>query len=108
MPETDTNVRQHPRSPGFLLEEVADSQPQRTEQQSRLQNAALATLLLALKTLGQKTIIAISKCFTLFTSIMVFWLWMSVPDPNPHQLIGMGMFAVFTLIVNWIVLRRGE
>jgi len=33
---------------------------------------------------------------------------MSVPDPNPHQLIGMGMFAVFTLIVNWIVLRRGE
>src|SRR5262245_34288494 len=98
------------RPKAFQLEEVpdADSRPSSPTTESKLQNAAVATLMLAIKTLSQRTLVALSKLFTLFTVLLVYFVWTAVPDPNPHQLIGMGMFASFILVVNWIVLRRGE
>lgn len=69
-------------------------------------NAAINVLLLALKTLSQRALVAFTKLFTLLTVGAAFWLWMSIPEPNTNQLVSLGMYAVFTLIVNWIALRR--
>lgn len=72
-------------------------------------NAALALLLVALKTLSQKTILAMAALrrwlFRLLTAGSVFWLWLSIPEPSPHQLVGLGMYAVFIIVVNGIEAR---
>ena len=88
---------------GFRLEEVAEPTPERPDP---VQSAAVATLLLALKTLSQKALLAFLQLFTLLTVGSAFWLWMSIPQPDVHQLISLGMYAGFVFVINLIVLRR--
>ena len=65
--------------------------------------AATAALLLALKALSQRTVIALSTLFTLIGLGTAFWLWMSVlPSPTPNQLIGVAGYAVFLLALEYI------
>ena len=66
---------------------------------------ARAMLMLALKTFGQRVVIALSNLFSLLTVLSVWWLWMSVPHPGTNDLVGMGMYAVFILVVNYLVKR---
>lgn len=66
---------------------------------------SLGLLLLALKTLSQRMIVALAALFSLLTVGSVFWVWMSIPSPNPFQLISMFMYAMFVLAINWIVRR---
>ena len=66
---------------------------------------ARAMLMLALKTFGQRFVIALSNIFSLLTVLSVWWLWMSVPHPGTNDLVGMGMYAVFILVVNYLVKR---
>jgi hypothetical protein len=66
---------------------------------------ARAMLMLALKTFGQRFVIALSNLFSLLTVLSVWWLWMSVPHPGTNDLVGMGMYAVFILVVNYLVKR---
>lgn len=72
------------------------------------QAAALDILLLLLKPLSQKTIIAIGNCFSLLTVASVFWLSLAIipKDPSVQQLIGLGGYAVFVVAVNLIVRRK--
>lgn len=63
-------------------------------------------ILLALKTLSQKTIVALSNLFCLLTVGSAFVLWFHVPDPNVFQIVSLGLYAVFILAANWIVRRR--
>lgn len=72
------------------------------------QAAALDILLLLLKPLSQKTIIAIGNCFSLLTVASVFWLSLAIipKDPSVRQLIGLGGYAVFVVAVNLIVRRK--
>jgi len=67
-------------------------------------SAAFSLIMLALKSLSQRTLIAISNLFTLLTVGSAFWLWMTMAgDPTVRQLVALGMYAAFVLAVNWIV-----
>lgn len=90
----------------FRLEEVAEPTPEPSRADRAVQSAAVATLLLALKTLSQKALLAFVQLFTLITVGSCFWLWMSIPEPSTNQLISLGMYAGFVFAINWITLRR--
>ena len=73
---------------------------------SGIDEAATAMILLGLKTLSQKTVVALSTLFTLLTCISAFILWQDVlPNPNSAQLVGLGLYGVFILLLH-IVIRR--
>lgn len=63
-------------------------------------------LMLALSALSQRALVAVSKLFTLLTVASAFVLWWSVlPSPSIYQIVGLTIYAVFLLIVNWLVRR---
>lgn len=68
--------------------------------------AAEQMLLLALKSLSQRALIAAADLFCLFTVLSAWWLWLQIPEPNVHQLVSMGIYATFILVANVIVRRR--
>lgn len=70
------------------------------------QDPAFSALMLALKTVSQKTLIALSRLTSLIMVASVFWLFMSIPDPHTTQLIWGGMYAVFILVLQFFVSRR--
>lgn len=79
-------------------------QAQAQAQQSQMQSAAMIAV--ALKALSQKALIALASLFTLLTVASAFILWLLVPDPNVTQLVGMGMYAVFVLLINMLIVWR--
>lgn len=70
-----------------------------------LTSAGMSALMLGLRALSQRALIALSACFTLLTVASAFWLFMSIHDPNTMQLIEMGMYGCFVLLANFIVRR---
>jgi hypothetical protein len=85
--------------------EVVEDEPQETT--SKAESALTSLLLLNLKTLSQKTLTAAAALFSLLTVASVFWLAMTViHDPNTYQLVGLGGYAGFILLINWIVRRK--
>lgn len=67
--------------------------------------AATNMLLLALRALSQRSIVALGNLFTLLTVGSVWWLCLSIPSPTVLQLILIGMYALFVLAANWIIRR---
>ena len=63
----------------------------------------LSILALALKTMGQRALIAIDNLFTLVTVCLAFYLWHSISDPNVLQVIALALFGLFVLAANIIV-----
>jgi hypothetical protein len=84
--------------PAFSLVDEPEETPQK--------RVDISILALALKSLAQRTVIALESLQTLITVGLVFWLWMSIPEPNLYQIVSEGIFAVFVLAANLIVLRR--
>ena len=86
------------------FEVVPDDPP--TEPES--DNRAIDFLLFLLKPLSQKTVIALGNLFSLLTVISVFWLAYGIlpAAPTNQQLIGLGGYAVFVSVINWIVRRK--
>ena len=72
--------------------------------EERDNGAALQLLLLSLKSLSQKTIVALSSLFTLATVFSVWWLFDNdLPaDPSTRQLVGLGLYGTFVLLVHWM------
>jgi hypothetical protein len=63
-------------------------------------------LMIALKALSQRTIIALASLVDLALAASVFVLWMIViSTPTTLQLIGLGMYGMFVLIA--LFMRRG-
>lgn len=78
--------------------------------QSALDKAAerigIEALMLGLGALSKRTLVALSNLFTLLTVASAFALWWRVlPEPSVYQLAGLTIYAVFLLIVNWLVRR---
>lgn len=66
-------------------------------------NFAMEFLLLGLKTLSQKTLIALGNLFTLFATLSVFCLYYTtLPNPSVNQLIGLAFYALFILALHLI------
>lgn len=80
--------------------------PAQTQAQSRAQEVSVKMMTLALAALSKKFIIAVANLFCLLTVASAFWLWYSIPEPNQHQLISLGMYGLFVLAINVIVNRR--
>lgn len=68
-------------------------------------NAAQRMLLLALGQLSKRALAGISDLFSLIGLASVWALWRATLDaPNATQLVGIGMYSVFLLILE--VIRR--
>jgi hypothetical protein len=81
-------------------------QPQNPAAQNA-QAVATSMLLVALKSLSQRAIIAISHLFVLATAISAWWLWRTtLPQPSVNQLVGLTLYGVLILALNFLVLRK--
>lgn len=93
----------------FQVEEVPDNVVP-IAKPSMGDKAVLNGILLALKALAQGAAIALSHIarhvVALFTAASVFWLFMTIPDPNEKQIAWGVIYAVFVLAVNMIVGRK--
>lgn len=69
------------------------------------QKRAAAMLMLAIGSLSKRALVALSNLFTLALMASAWWLWFSIPDPSSHQLIALGMYALFVLSAISIVKR---
>ena len=67
-----------------------------------LDSASLSVLLLSLKALSQRTIVALGNLLTIVSVASVWWLFDSALPVNPsaNQLIGLGLYALFVLAVH--------
>lgn len=80
--------------------------PSNSPKSALLDKVAMDMLLLAIKSLSQRALVAISQMFTLLSTASAFWLWHDVlPNPNTYQLIGLGFYGAFLLLLE-IVRRR--
>lgn len=68
-------------------------------------SVAADLLLLAVKALSARALVALSSLFALLTVASAFWVWISIPNPSTYQLVSTGMYALFILAVNVIVRR---
>ena len=100
--------------PGFqvISEEEAPAQHAAPGPDPRLAQAqaesarATQILMLALRTVSQRAVVAIFNAFTAVAVGSAWVLWYSVlPNPNVYQLVGCGLYAVFLLAVE-IIRRR--
>ena len=93
-------------APKFTLiseEEVAQPAAQSTESLAALNTRML---LLSLSALSKRALTAVTNLFTLGLVASAWWLWNGVlPNPTPLQLVGVGGYAVFCLLIE-IVRRR--
>ena len=92
------NVRQ------FTPVEIREEQPDPAL--ARAANAAaVSALALGLKALSQRALAATKDVFTLLSVGSGFWLWNSIPNPSPTQIISLSLYAAFILAANVIVRR---
>jgi len=90
---------------GSRLREIqADPAPQADSQQP---NVGMQLLLLALKTLSQRTVVAIAALRGMVLAGAVFWLSMVVVEsPSVLKLVGLGIFAAFVLLAEMMVSKK--
>ena len=65
--------------------------------------AGLSLLTLALQTLSKRALIALDNLFTLITVGLVWYIFLTIHEPNVLQVIELGLFAMFVLAANIIV-----
>lgn len=88
--------------PEVIEAEPATASPEEREEAS----VAASAMMLALTALSQRAIAAATTYFTLLTIAGTWWLWWSIPDPSPTQIVSLSIFAVFILAANWLVRRK--
>ncbi len=88
---------------------MAKPQFEIVEEREEVKPSGLATaaLLLGLRALSQRALVALADCFSLITVATVFWISMSIIpyEPSTHQLAGLAGYAIFIVAVNVIVRR---
>ncbi|TXH15065.1 MAG: hypothetical protein E6R03_07960 [Hyphomicrobiaceae bacterium] len=86
-------------------------QPQAAAQQASAPNqvsaAHIQILLLALKTLSQRTVLALAALKAMILAGTVFWLALTImPEPSSLKLTGLAIYSIFILLVTGMDLRR--
>lgn len=73
------------------------------QKEKTLDQAALEMILLGLKTLSQRTIVAFAQLFSTLTCFSVFWLFYTVlPSPTVNQLVGLFLYGIFVLALHLV------
>ena len=87
--------------------EVIEDEPG-TDSPAEREETGLASsaMILALSALSKRAIAAATTYFTLLTVAGVWFLWWSIPDPSPTQIVSLSIFAAFILAANWLVRRK--
>lgn len=80
-----------------------DIVPDTPDEPEQNNSVAAELLALSLKALSQRAMVALESLFTLITVGLVFWVWVSIPEPTTHQIVSMSIFATFVLAANVIV-----
>jgi len=88
-------------NPLFRVVSAEQEAPDPTAQQ---QAVATTMIRMALTALAQRFVVALSNLFTLLTVGSVFILCIWTPDPNTHQLVMLGGYSLFILLVNYLVI----
>ena len=71
--------------------------------------AATSMLMLALRALSQRALVAVGNLFVLATAASAWWLWMTImPSPSIQQLVGLGLYGLLILALNHLVLKRSS
>jgi len=86
--------------------ETPEVRPQPRTAATQQQDAAFSAMMLALKTLSQKTLVALSRLTALAFVGSVFWLFMSIPNPTTLQIVWGGMYGVFILTTIFLMARK--
>jgi hypothetical protein len=84
-------------------EEIAAPQVDQntTSPAQALQREAITMMFLALKTMSQKSLIALSNLFTMATAGSVFAVWLTIiSDVTDRQIIAASIYSVFVLALN--------
>jgi hypothetical protein len=90
-----------PAPPGGYGTEIPPPPPRPSER------FASTILFASLKALSQRTLIALSNLFVLVTAISAFWLfYTTMAQPTVLQLVGLFLYGVLILLMDWLVLRR--
>lgn len=80
--------------------------PQQEENQAQA-NASLQLLMLALKTLSQRTIVAVAALRGLLLAGTVFWLALVISEnPTTPKLVALGIYSGFVLLGELLASRR--
>jgi hypothetical protein len=75
--------------------------PDTTSPAQALQREAITMMFLALKTISQKSVIALSNLFTVATASSVFVLWLNIiSEITDRQIVAASIYSVFVLILN--------
>lgn len=82
--------------------EIPESLP---PEESKSAAFAASAITLGLKVLSQRAIAGMRDFFTLLSVGSGFWLWNSIPNPSPTQIVSLSLYAVFILSANVIVRR---
>lgn len=111
----DQTAMDIPQQPGAVANHPALQQQiaQQAERAAKMQadaeaahKVAMQAVMLGIATLSKRALIAIASLTTLLTVASVFWLFMSLPEPNAYQLVSMGLYAGFVLLINLLVVWR--
>lgn len=87
---------------------IATAQAQAQAQIDAQRKAAGIALQMALRSLSQKSLVALASLFSLLLAGSVFWLFMAVlPNPSVLQLTGLGGYCAFVLALHMVRKRNG-
>lgn len=66
--------------------------------------ALSSLLLLSLKALSQRALVALASLFTLVAVASTWWLFEEALPVNPsvNQLVGLGLYGLFVLAIHWV------
>ena len=107
-----SRLRQIADDPAFFVGQPDQGLPPPPPQpQPRLnigiENTATNMLLLALRALSQRAVVALGNLFVLLTAGSAWWLWWAtLPNPSTYQLVGLALYGGLILALDWMVLRR--
>ena len=88
----------------FKLEVVPETDPPDGGQAQS--DAGMAMLMMGLKALSQRALIALSSLFSLLTAGSAFWLWFLTPKPDIYQIVSLTIYSIFILALNFLVKTR--
>ena len=86
--------------PFMLLPDEDDPPPRVDPKENKL---ATDAMLLALRALSQRAVVAFHSLFTLLLAGSAFALWWrTLPDPSVFQLVGLSLYGAFVLAIHLV------
>lgn len=74
---------------------------------SQAANALTGLLIMSLRALSQRAVLALANLFMAASAASAWWLWyVTMPRPSIAQLVGLTLYAGFVLALNYMLRRK--